>query len=242
MNYFQFTFICTLFVFKIQAQNNKDVISYTGQAFTIKSGAFFYQETHSEVIIDAKHCKTEVIYANEKGTKIGYKTLDYAKSTISPQYVLEDNRAKYREGAQITPTGAVSVYFQYTDKEKTPNTKTFSVPLPIVIDGGFNYFVKENWNAIISGCTLTFNFVSPSKMDYFTFRISKKADILFNKKAASLLYLELDNMILRWLISPIKITYDNKTKRILKYEGIANLSDENGKNESVTMEFPTLGP
>ncbi|MFN0049263.1 MAG: hypothetical protein ACKVOU_09085 [Cytophagales bacterium] len=242
MQYLQIVLISLVFLLKLKAQTSKDVISYAGQAFTIKPAAFFYQETHNEIIVNGKHCKTDVAYTNELGEKIGYKTLDYTKYTTSPTYKLEDNRAKYREGAEITPDGKVIVYFQYTDKEITANFKTFSVPQPIVIDGGFNYFVKENWNAIINGSILTFNFVSPSKMDYFTFRISKKADIVYNRKQATLLYLELDNMILRWLIPPIKITYDIKTKRIIKYEGIANLSDKNGKNEIVSMVFPILGP
>jgi len=138
--------------------------------------------------------------------------------------------------------GKVRVYFQYTAKEKQPSTKTFFVPQPIVIDGGFNNYVKQNWEQLLKGNIITFNFVSPSKMDYFTMRISKKAEITLENKKATLVHLEIDNMILRWLIQPIKIVYDNQTRRIIKYEGIANLSDRDGKNETVNLFFPAQGP
>lgn len=222
-------------------KSEKHVLSYSGKAFTIKSGEYFYTETHNEVALGDKHKTTEIIYTDLSGKKIGCKTLDFDNFYTSPSYKLEDYRAKYREGAEIK-ADKVTVYYQYTDKEAEPTSKTFSVPQPVVIDGGFNYFVKLNWDRLMKNEILTFNFVSPSKMDYFTMRISKKQDLIYQNHQASLLYLELDNFLFRLLLTPIKIIYDNKTKRILNYEGIANLSNELGKNETVKLNFPEIGP
>jgi hypothetical protein len=218
-----------------------ETLTFSGKALSIKNNSLFYIETHNEIKQEDKHTQTEIIYTNESGIKIGYKTLDFSKFYTSPNYKLEDQRAKYREGAEIK-NGQVSVYYQYTEKEKKPTTKLLNVPQPIVIDGGFNYFVKQNWDQLMNGKILTFNFVSPAKLDYFVLRLSKKQNLIYNNKKASLIYLELDNIFLRLLLTPIKITYDNQTKRILKYEGIANLSDKDGKNENVQLVFPDIGP
>ncbi len=227
-----------------QTEDNheKHVLTYSGKALTIKTGNFFCIENHNEVTVDKKHVLTEIHYTDEKGGNVGSKTLDFSKSSIAPFYRLEDVRGKYREGAEVVHD-KVTVFYHYIDEEKTPTTKTFTVPEPIVIDGGFNNFVKMNWDLLMQGNMLTFNFVSPYMKDYFTLRISKKEDLMYGHRKATMFCLELDNMFLRWLLSsPVKVTYDTQTKRMLRYEGIGNLQNENARNEIVKLDFPELGP
>jgi hypothetical protein len=51
--------------------------------------------------------------------------------------------------------------------------RLISVPKPFVIDGCFNQFIKANWKNLEKGDQIVFNFIIPSKLDYFTLRATK---------------------------------------------------------------------
>jgi hypothetical protein len=121
-------------------------------------------------------------------------------------------------------------------------TKTIKVPQPFVIDGGFNYFIKNRWSEIESFKIVSFYFVVPNQMDYFSLRLRKKENKVIGGKNCSIIYLEIDNVVLRWIVKPIILTYDTESKRLLTYEGISNIMNAMGKNEAVKINYPELGP
>lgn len=215
-------------------------VKYIGSAFEAGGSKALYIENHEEIYKQGKHVETITNYKDLKGNSIAYRTLIFEKSQLSPNYDFEDKRTGYKEGA-VLQGNKLKIY----KKEKSGATiqeKTIKAPASVVIDGGFNYYLKENFEAVKKGKNLSFYFTVPSRLDYYKFRIRKAKELQLQGKAAMMVYLEPDNFVLRALIDPIIIYYDMETKRIVSYEGISNINSGNGDNYIVKLVYPKLGP
>jgi hypothetical protein len=213
---------------------------YTGSAFDVKTSKNIYTEEHQEIIEARKHTLTITTYKDNKGKAIAKRLLDFSRSNTCPDFKLEDNRLGYLEGAEVNGK-SVKVYFRI--KSTTPlKEKVLTIPEPFVIDGGFNYYLKSNWDEMMKGKILSFNFVVPVRLDYYKFRVRKIKETTAQGKKAVVVNLEPDNFIIRKLVDPIVITYDIESKRILVYEGISNINNDEGQNYVARLVYPNLGP
>ena len=115
--------------------------------------------------------------------------------------------------------------------------KILELEEPYVIDGGLTYFFIKNWSRLLNNEIVEFNFIAPSKLDYFRFRVSKNAIVDLGNRKGLQLKLEVNSFLLRAFVDPILITYDLENKKILSYKGISNINDDNGKSYSVIIDF-----
>ena len=214
--------------------------SYSGYAIDVKSNRILYKENHEEFFEKGKHISTTTIFKNSSDVIIASRTIDFLKGYTTPSFRLSDNRDGSIEGAELR-NDSVVLYSKKNARSKLAY-KTLKVPSPFVIDGGFNYFIKNNWDLLSKGNVISFNFVVPALLDYYKFRISKTGETVISLKKAMVIKLEPDNFILRSIVNPIIITYDLKTKRIITYEGISNISDEKGNNYIAKLIYPQTGP
>ena len=133
----------------------------------------------------------------------------------------------------------MELFFKFRkSKKESLKTKSIDVPSNLVVDGGFNYYIKTNWSELVAGTTKVFNFAVPSQLDYYAFRLQKDAqlgDEIVFKMAP-------DSYLLRKLVDPIKVTYKISTKRMVKYEGLSNINDKKGKSYVVRIMYPKVGP
>lgn len=215
-------------------------LKYAGKAFDLESGKLYYTEEHEEIRKDITHTFTIISYKNPEGEIIAKKKLDFKTGYLTPSFIQNDFRDGYLEGAEVAGK-YVKVMYRKSSKHEMKTT-SLEVPPPFVVDGGFNYFVKENWEALIHDKTLNFNFVVPAEQDYFSFRLKKVKETDYKGKQAVIYKMELDNFILRRLVPPIILTYDTDTKRLLKYEGISNINNPKGKSYFVKIVYPKVGP
>lgn len=62
---------------------------------------------------------------------------------------MEDFRDGYIEGASVIGNSIKFIYRKNNQEEIKEGT--ISIPNNAVIDGGFDYFVRENWDTILAG-------------------------------------------------------------------------------------------
>ncbi len=212
---------------------------YKGLAFDLKKQEPAYVEEHREIFSQDKHTSTDTRYLDNQGRNIAERTLDFSHSLCKPDYVLKDFRDGYEEGAAIVGD-QVRVFVRATRNTQLKE-KQIKVPEPCVIDGGFNYFLKQNWDGLLAGKRIHFNFVAPSQLDYFAFiaREDLKSEMGKNEKA---FVIELENPLIRLLVAPIRVSYDADTRRMTQYQGISNVNDSFGKSLKVRLVYPELGP
>ena len=210
--------------------------SYVGYAYKEGVKTPVYTEKFTEKIVDGKPTETSTKYYDANNKLIAHRTLNFSKSTFTPDFKTEDLRTGYIEGAEAS--GKKYRLFVRENNESNLKEKIITIPEPAVIDGGFNQYIKANWSALEKGKTLVFNFAVASRLDYYKMRAVKISATEKTMKVK----IEPERRILRLLASPIVVNYDIQTKRILSYEGISNISDEHGDNFMIKLVYPDKGP
>lgn len=209
--------------------------NYYGDAFDQNTGQKVYSDNHSEFVQNGKHISSNIEYKDSTGKVIGRKTISFAKNTTLPDFKLEDLRDGYIEGAEFKD-GKYKLYFRKNSSEPLQE-KILDVSGKSVSDGGFDQFVKENWDSLSSGKKLKFRFYAPSQLDSFKFAAEKVKNVDYEGRPSMVVKMEMDNLLLNIFIPPIFITYDLETKRILFYEGISNVNNAQGKSYFVKLKY-----
>jgi hypothetical protein len=98
----------------------------------------------------------------------------------------------------------------------------------VVVDGGFDYFIRDNFDTVSSGEMIQGNFLLTNRLDYFRCRVQKIKEYKYNGRDSIQFSLRPENFIIRQIADTIFVTYDRKTKRLLEYVGISNLQNNAG--------------
>ncbi|NOU61184.1 hypothetical protein [Marinifilum caeruleilacunae] len=214
--------------------------TYEGIAIDNKSLEFIYKEIHKELFEEGKHIRTITSFVCDENNEFAKRELDFRNSFQKPTYRLTDNRSGLLEEVTYRGNNQFDIRYKKNKKSKLKEKSLF-VPEPAIVDGGFNYFIKENWDQILSEQKLDFNFLSVAFQDYFSFRIYRVKEKEQNDKMV-VLKMESQSALLRVLMNPIYISYDSDTRRILKYEGISNIRNPKGSSYKALLQYPELGP
>lgn len=212
------------------AEAAKNIVRYRGDAYDLETGAFVYSENHNEVYEGERHLYSLVSYRDKSGKEFASKRIDFAGNRLQPTYELNDIRDGYKEG--IRRDGAGETYYARRKADQELKAKRVRAPQPAVFDGGFDYFVRENFNSICTGNSRSFFFAVPIELDYFRFRAAPQ-----ETGQTCRIHLELDNLLLRQFVRPIKLWYDARDRRLRKYEGISNINGPDGKSLRVRVVF-----
>jgi hypothetical protein len=102
-----------------------------------------------------------------------------------------------------------------------------------IVGQGFHHFIVLNLEAIASGEVFHVKLIMPSPVKQYRFRIRKRdldEGILYIR-------LEIDNWFLRLFAPHVDAEYDLKTRHLLRYDGISNLSDASGAYKKVIITY-----
>ncbi|MCX7999665.1 MAG: hypothetical protein N3A69_12065 [Leptospiraceae bacterium] len=211
-----------------------ETYKYSGLAYHLRTKEFLYSDNHTESIQNGKHVSSIIEYKDKNGKIFAVKKINFQKNPHLPDFTLEDFRDGYIEGASLN--GNKITLKHRVNAESNLEQKVFDLPENPVIDGGFDYFLRDNWNKLLDGRKVIFHMFAPSKMNYYRFKVvlTKKAE--FKGREAYYFKIDLDSLLGIFLPSVI-IVYDAETKRIVHYEGISNINDESGKSYFVRIVY-----
>lgn len=209
-------------------------------AFDRKTGVRLYTEARKQTDYPDRPGIWHFTYTDELGKTIVQRSVNFEKDMIKPDFKLSDLRNGYSEGAEVNASG-IRVFSGGSPDEPLEH-KLLIVPEPTVIDAGFNFFIEKNWDRLMNGEVLSFNFVAPSQLDYFSLRVYKKHETTFRGKPAVVMNMDVDNFLIRFFVEAIHMTYDTSSRKLLLYDGISNIYDAEGKSHMVRMEFNYKDP
>ena len=220
-----------LFIPALSAQTLK----IRGYAYDLKSGKYLYSERHKEVYKKGNHAYSDVYYVDPKGKTIAYKRITFTKSKTAPDYKLTDYRIGLIESAR--KAGSFIKTVSRLGKGKETKTKRFKKPRSLIVDGGFDHFIRQNWGRLQTGKKVPVNFAVASRGDFFGFYVQKaRTGKLYGKKV-TYFKMVIDNWILRMLSKPIVVAYYDDFKRLALYKGQSNINDVNGENYKTKIVF-----
>jgi hypothetical protein len=213
----------------------KEVITYQGLAKTTK-GEVLYIEKHTNHFEGDRIIKAVTQYLKPDLTLWAKMESDFTRSIQQPEFRFENVLSKEVHGLKYQEDKAV-VWYQNAkgeNKEKTLDLNNKALTKnPLVAGQGFNFDLREVLSQLKAKSELKRNFLIPSRLDYYLF-VYKVSDIV-NEKVT--IVAKIDNTLLSFFAPKLKIIYDQKTKRLLEYQGLSNLEDEKGKAQSVIITY-----
>jgi hypothetical protein len=107
----------------------------------------------------------------------------------------------------------------------------------LVVDAGFDEFVREQWDSLEQGAAIRVPFLVPSLLETIHFRIRKTAEVPIEGEAASVIRLSLAGP-LGWFLPDIDVSYRKRDRRLMRYRGLTNIRDAGGVLLAAQIDFP----
>lgn len=197
---------------------NVNGVQFTGKAFDMSSGKLLYQEHHKVTLgKENQYQETQVLYTDATGAEFARKQLDFSHALLVPSVYFVDTRSDVTLKIEHDDQNIKVVYQDSRDSLKA----NIRYRQKMVVDAGFDQLLLEQWEQVLNGNTIEFEFLAPTRGELIDFSLIPIAqtdkDIEFD--------LQPSNFLIRLLVDPIKLTYDKKHKRILRYEGLTNIED-----------------
>jgi hypothetical protein len=209
-------------------------VSYSGVAKSAKSDQFLYRENHVLHYRDGKIAERVVLYTCSDGSPFARKTVTYV-DRLSPDFLLEDASNGMREGIR-SDGGERQVFFR-NDGVAPEKSKIVPHVDGLVADTGFDVFVRNNWQSLVSGQSLTMKFLVPSHLDDMGFKVKHVGSSDIDGTPVEVFRLELSG-VLGWVLPSIDVYYSSKDHVLVRYVGPSDLRDASHDNFQATIAFP----
>lgn len=213
------------------ASSNANFSKIVGSAYSLKTGDLLYRETH-QMLDDNSH---KVEYSEPDGRVFANKTLDFSQSRITPSF----SQVNERNGETIDVKQVKDRLEVNYVENRTAQSEVGSIPLVagIVVDAGFDGFVKQYWDTLKTGKQMDIEYLVPSQQTTFSFRVAKAECLDGTQDGAMCFALSPISWFVKMAVDPIVVAYDPLDKRLLRFTGRANICDENGKYQSVDIQY-----
>lgn len=200
-------------------------IVFFGNATDVETGESLYQEIHTLQVSENGEPISELVeYVSADGTLLGKKELFY-KTPYAPDYTVEFYNVGRKE---IVERGENQIMIDAREKVN------LAIPSsPYAIDGGFHYFIQQNFEALERGESIDFDFLSAGRGTFLPLEIKP----VQNTGDRLVLSLRLQNFFLSRLVKPIELTYSIENKQLLTYDGLTNMPGADGKLLTATISY-----
>lgn len=213
------------------------VLVAEGVAYEHETEKVLYTEKH---FIESKE-KHLVTYYEPSGEEFARKTLDYTSGDSAPFF--HQYNSRLGEVIQVFPgeEDTIKVSYQSSSKAKKAEDE-IDTSARLVIDAGFDNFIRQNWTPLQQGEKQNFNYLLPTRGATIELEL-KKVDC-----DPTLLCLKISpaNPFLGFFAGDIKLEYHTDTRKLLRFVGRSNIADENGKYRNVSISYqhfsPTIDP
>ncbi len=215
-----------------------ETLTLEGKAFALDSERPVYTEKHqlTEESDGLWVMRTE--YLTPSGEPFAERTVRFQSGALAtPSYELIDYRDGFKEGARLLEGDKVELYRVIGGQEER---QTIEVPnnLPLVIDAGFSALIEQNWEALLSGKRVQFEFASSARLTTVPFRLTHLGKTEVEGFPVEKLMLEPANWFVRMLVPAIELEYHSENRTLIGYTGLSNVRKEEGGNHSVRIAFP----
>lgn len=210
--------------------------TYTGYAYELNSDAFIYTEHHEEFRRDGVLLADRVTYKKPDGSVIAQKVVRFDQNTVAPDFLKEDYRTGFQEGATQDKTH-LTLLLKRTADGDMKKTK-LQKPEDLVIDAGFNQYVIQHWDALLKGKRQVFKFAIPTRNEYFQFRLEKSGTEQIEGRETVVFRMALNAFLFRLFVDDIIVGYDAETKSLSFYKGLSNIRDNDGELYKAMIKFP----
>jgi hypothetical protein len=221
-------------------------IRYSGTAYSLDDNQVLYREDHTLTMKDGQPIERTTLYYDADNQLFAEKNNRYrsqfnnpdsnntdSDSPATPDFMLTDDRYGYSESME---QDGKRWRVEYKEPKESGNKILSKPDYTPVIDAGFDEFVRAHWNDLMKGDTVNFSFAVPSRLEWIDFRLIPLAQ----KDGTLTVEMRLKSRWIAWLLDPVFLSYDIKSKRLLTYRGLTNIRtiDGDGIKAEIRYTYP----
>lgn len=222
----------------LAAPASADVFQFTGSAESL-GGKPLYEEQHRvEGLCDngafqpLKH-RVTYIHQTKQGEEIfAEKELNYSDSDIRP--TVKYQQPTFQESLKITYADSQAVNVVWQQPSGDIKRSNVSISDNLVVDAGFDNLVRQNWDKIVNGETVTFRFLAPTRGTDYAFIVEPAQTQALN--ADYVVQIRPDSIFLKFLVDPITLGY-NRKGALTAYSGLTNVRENTDQNHTATIRY-----
>jgi len=213
-------------------------IQIIGTATALHAGSsesVVYEELHT---LDAKGLRRSVSY-RRNGREFASKTVNYAADAIAPDFAQQDTRRGEMIAARRDARGRIEL--GYREKAGAPERwqRPEQSARPLVIDAGFDNFVRRQWDSLLQGDTIHFDFAVPSRTQavHLVIVSTGPGDCAEPRiRDSHCLRVYSGNYLVRLLFPSLHLLYDNDGQ-LQRFMGLSNINDDNGDGQQLRIDY-----
>ena len=216
--------------------------SFIGKAYDLDSNELLYTEHHTYTSPTIH----KVEYKEPNGNVFATKIINYENSFFSPNFILKNN--KNGETINVKKEDEKFILKYRESNKSSINTNIVEDSSTLVIDAGFDNFIKRKWKTLISGKSISVNYLIPSQGDSYKLILKKVNCDNPNNYCFSI---SASSFFIRIFSSELKLTYSqysnqysqstkNNNYRLTSFKGRTNISDSKGNYQDahIRYQFP----
>ena len=211
------------------------MVESIGDAFGLETNVLLYSETHCV----GKGLEREVVYRDARQRLIAHKILRYQDSPTAPSFVARNYYSREVISIESAPH-SITMSMRKMGESDPESVQTVVVKpksnMAVVIDAGFDNYVKSNWDKLEASESQIFQFPIATREILVDLKISLK-DCSYKTKTETCFSLEIDNWFFRLLSDPIELGYDTNLRRLSRYRGLSNIGDGEGAGLVVDLRY-----
>jgi hypothetical protein len=219
-----------------------------GQVRDAQTQALLYTEVHEQTLApDGAVLSGVTTYLDLQGKTFARKTLDFRQHRCIPLFTLDVPGQRYSEGIRrLTPKAELFKRDGGAERRELLAVRDGLV----AADEGFNQLLSDQLTALSKGETVNFSLLVAGSLDQFRFRaralsgkLAEGASDANAKLPPLVVRVEPDSM-LRMVVPPIVLSYDARSRALLRYEGLSNIPNPaTGKVfDRVRIDYGQIAP
>ncbi len=225
---------CLLLALATTASANAPLRGYIGEART-PAGGLIYEEHHLVRYDGATPLERLVLYRCPDGQAFARKRVDYRDPLYAPRFRMDDVRFGYVEGFGGDAGRGEAFYRPGASADE--QREAVQAGESLVVDAGFDEFVRARWDALQRGESVRLEFLVPSRLAAYRFSVRKLRSEDLYGEPASVFRLALTG-VLGWFADAIDVSYRERDQRLMRFEGLTNIRATPDSNHVARIDFP----
>lgn len=216
------------------ASSGERFLTYRGEATDLSTRRRLYSEEHFLRYQDERIVQRVVLYRCPDGRPFARKQVEYV-DRFAPDFDTRDVNRGLHEGLR-SRVGYREVFYRESTQALEAAQRLPAVK-GMVADAGFDEFVRDQWDALMSGQRLEMNFLVPSRLGVHGFKVNHVRASTADGVPTQVFRLRLSG-VLGLVLPSIDVHYSDSQRTLLRYEGLSNLQDADGDHYKARIDFP----
>lgn len=222
--------------FYVAAVNAEENYVVAGSAYNIENNQLVYRELYTGL---DENKAVRVDYVDPDGRTFASKTLVYVGEPFQPSFDFSDTRdnefsSAHFQGARLVLTHGMN---------GSQNEKVIYDNARLVVDAGFDAYIQLNWDKLVAGKRLKFDFAFPARLNTIPLEVRKikstESPVYDANYGREWIYFRITpaQKIASLFADPINLAYDPNGKYLMRFHGRSNIDDDRGGPQDVRIEY-----